>query len=124
VSKKIDHQKRVIVPNLLALHALRRSPAGSDPGNSHHENWWLAQHIRTLRHCDHCASIIILGAGRGGRTPTTLRSADFESAASASSAIPAWSRSILIEVTACGAMNSQTFGDRNASLPLLILRAF
>ncbi len=30
------------------------------------------------------------GAGRGGRTPTTLRSADFESAASASSAIPAW----------------------------------
>ncbi len=32
---------------------------------------------------------IIFGAGRGGRTPTTLRSADFESAASASSAIPA-----------------------------------
>jgi hypothetical protein len=29
------------------------------------------------------------GAGRGGRTPMTLRSADFESAASASSAIPA-----------------------------------
>ncbi len=34
--------------------------------------------------------IIWVGAGRGGRTPTTLRSADFESAASASSAIPAW----------------------------------
>ena len=32
----------------------------------------------------------LIGAGRGGRTPTTLRSADFESAASASSAIPAW----------------------------------
>ena len=31
----------------------------------------------------------LIGAGRGGRTPTTLRSADFESAASASSAIPA-----------------------------------
>jgi len=31
----------------------------------------------------------VIGAGRGGRTPTTLRSADFESAASASSAIPA-----------------------------------
>src|SRR6202044_1635333 len=30
-----------------------------------------------------------LGAGRGGRTPTRLPSADFESAASASSAIPA-----------------------------------
>ena len=30
-----------------------------------------------------------LGAGRGNRTPMTLRSADFESAASASSAIPA-----------------------------------
>jgi hypothetical protein len=30
------------------------------------------------------------GAGRGGRTPTRLPSADFESAASASSAIPAW----------------------------------
>jgi hypothetical protein len=29
------------------------------------------------------------GAGRGGRTPMTRRSADFESAASASSAIPA-----------------------------------
>jgi hypothetical protein len=31
-----------------------------------------------------------IGAGRGGRTPTRLPSADFESAASASSAIPAW----------------------------------
>src|SRR5262249_29845343 len=30
-----------------------------------------------------------VGAGRGGRTPMTRRSADFESAASASSAIPA-----------------------------------
>ena len=34
-------------------------------------------------------SDILYGAGRGGRTPMTLRSADFESAASASSAIPA-----------------------------------
>ncbi len=33
---------------------------------------------------DFCA-----GAGRGSRTPKTRRSADFESAASASSAIPA-----------------------------------
>ena len=33
--------------------------------------------------------MFIYGAGRGGRTPMTLRSADFESAASASSAIPA-----------------------------------
>src|SRR5271154_7384716 len=32
---------------------------------------------------------VYLGAGRGGRTPTRLPSADFESAASASSAIPA-----------------------------------
>ena len=32
---------------------------------------------------------IVFGAGRGGRTPMTLRSADFESAASASSTIPA-----------------------------------
>ena len=31
----------------------------------------------------------MIGAGRGNRTPMTLRSADFESAASASSAIPA-----------------------------------
>jgi hypothetical protein len=31
----------------------------------------------------------IFGAGRGGRTPMTLRSADFESAASANSTIPA-----------------------------------
>ena len=31
----------------------------------------------------------LIGAGRGGRTPMTLRSADFESAASASSTIPA-----------------------------------
>ena len=30
-----------------------------------------------------------VGAGRGSRTPKTRRSADFESAASASSAIPA-----------------------------------
>jgi hypothetical protein len=30
------------------------------------------------------------GAGRGGRTPMTRRSTDFESVASASSAIPAW----------------------------------
>ncbi len=35
-------------------------------------------------------SFIIVGAGRGGRTPTRLPSADFESAASASSAIPAY----------------------------------
>jgi hypothetical protein len=34
-------------------------------------------------------SHIYSGAGRGGRTPTRLPSADFESAASASSAIPA-----------------------------------
>ena len=32
---------------------------------------------------------VVIGAGRGGRTPTRLPSADFESAASASSAIPA-----------------------------------
>jgi hypothetical protein len=31
----------------------------------------------------------LYGAGRGSRTPKTRRSADFESAASASSAIPA-----------------------------------
>ena len=35
-------------------------------------------------------SYCIYGAGRGGRTPTRLPSADFESAASASSAIPAF----------------------------------
>jgi hypothetical protein len=34
-------------------------------------------------------SLIYFGAGRGSRTPKTRRSADFESAASASSAIPA-----------------------------------
>ena len=34
-------------------------------------------------------NILDYGAGRGGRTPMTLRSADFESAASASSTIPA-----------------------------------
>ena len=32
---------------------------------------------------------VLYGAGRGGRTPMTRRSADFESAASASSTIPA-----------------------------------
>jgi hypothetical protein len=32
---------------------------------------------------------VCVGAGRGSRTPKTRRSADFESAASASSAIPA-----------------------------------
>src|ERR1700691_5564075 len=42
--------------------------------------------ITTLESC---------GAGRGGRTPTTLRSADFESAASASSAIPAMGRDVV-----------------------------
>src|SRR5277367_2717563 len=35
-------------------------------------------------------SYLTYGAGRGGRTPTRLPSADFESAASASSAIPAY----------------------------------
>jgi hypothetical protein len=40
------------------------------------------------------------GAGRGNRTPMTLRSADFESAASASSAIPAWA--LEGEMTAIG----------------------
>jgi hypothetical protein len=35
---------------------------------------------------------ILAGAGRGSRTPKTRRSADFESAASASSAIPALGR--------------------------------
>ena len=40
----------------------------------------------------------LVGAGRGGRTPTTLRSADFESAASASSAIPAWGGYLLQKV--------------------------
>jgi hypothetical protein len=34
--------------------------------------------------------VVFIGAGRGGRTPTRLPSADFESAASASSAIPAY----------------------------------
>jgi hypothetical protein len=38
---------------------------------------------------DDAVSCCIYGAGRGGRTPTRLPSADFESAASASSAIPA-----------------------------------
>src|SRR6185369_11934766 len=36
---------------------------------------------------------VTVGAGRGSRTPKIRRSADFESAASASSAIPAWFRS-------------------------------
>ncbi len=36
-----------------------------------------------------CSVGVLAGAGRGGRTPMTRRSADFESAASASSAIPA-----------------------------------
>jgi hypothetical protein len=40
-------------------------------------------------------SFRIFGAGRGGRTPMTLRSADFESAASASSTIPAWVGTLL-----------------------------
>jgi hypothetical protein len=39
---------------------------------------------------DDDVSCCIYGAGRGGRTPTRLPSADFESAASASSAIPAY----------------------------------
>jgi hypothetical protein len=37
----------------------------------------------------HRITNVYAGAGRGGRTPTRLPSADFESAASASSAIPA-----------------------------------
>ena len=44
----------------------------------------------------------LIGAGRGGRTPTTLRSADFESAASASSAIPAMKRTILCYLSLIG----------------------
>ena len=48
----------------------------------------------TRHHSRHSRELVnrmsmLNGAGRGGRTPTTLRSADFESAASASSAIPA-----------------------------------
>jgi hypothetical protein len=45
--------------------------------------------IHSSRHVNHCLSLICAGAGRGSRTPKTRRSADFESAASASSAIPA-----------------------------------
>ena len=52
------------------------------------------------------------GAGRGGRTPTTLRSADFESAASASSAIPAWvTKSILNEVMPMQCCHPITFSN-------------
>ena len=53
--------------------------------------------LRLLQRCIACGelaaySVVVLGAGagRGSRTPKTRRSADFESAASASSAIPAW----------------------------------
>jgi hypothetical protein len=42
-----------------------------------------------MDHLDHGKHMRNLGAGRGSRTPKTRRSADFESAASASSAIPA-----------------------------------
>ena len=45
--------------------------------------------IQSSRRVNHCFSLICTGAGRGSRTPKTRRSADFESAASASSAIPA-----------------------------------
>src|SRR5580658_4817908 len=66
--------------------------------------------LRALENCSRCRKIrcvcfrriscrerqpttysvaICVGAGRGSRTPKTRRSADFESAASASSAIPA-----------------------------------
>jgi hypothetical protein len=43
----------------------------------------------------------IYGAGRGSRTPKTRRSADFESAASASSAIPALHGSALFYSLLC-----------------------
>jgi hypothetical protein len=43
----------------------------------------------TGRRCNPFKINSLAGAGRGGRTPTKLPSADFESAASASSAIPA-----------------------------------
>jgi hypothetical protein len=45
--------------------------------------------IQSSRRANNCFSLNCAGAGRGSRTPKTRRSADFESAASASSAIPA-----------------------------------
>ena len=47
------------------------------------------QAIQSSRRVNHCFSLICAGAGKGSRTPKTRRAADFESAASASSAIPA-----------------------------------
>src|SRR6266436_1085821 len=45
--------------------------------------------IQSSRRVNHCFSLICAGAGRGNRTPKGRSPADFESAASASSAIPA-----------------------------------
>src|SRR5271168_3956953 len=64
-----------------------------------HSKLYMARNpLRLLQRCISCGSQhqlaaysmgFWLGAGRGSRTPKTRRSADFESAASASSAIPA-----------------------------------
>ncbi len=61
-----------------------------------------------------CQTIHFIGAGRGGRTPTRLPSADFESAASASSAIPACLGSILNEIFLGGRINRSAFPHRCA----------
>ena len=57
------------------------------------QSWHILGTILARTNSTSCNQLILnmftYGAGRGGRTPTTLRSADFESAASASSAIPA-----------------------------------
>ena len=49
------------------------------------------------------------GAGRGGRTPMRLPSADFESAASASSAIPAWERHSQVSTRFLAVSNNQAW---------------
>jgi hypothetical protein len=51
----------------------------------------LIESVRNTYHLPHSWEVLN-GAGRGSRTPKTRRSADFESAASASSAIPALGR--------------------------------
>ena len=59
------------------------------------------------------------GAGRGSRTPKTRRSADFESAASASSAIPASGRGIHRLAQGCVSLGVLDTSSRRGSYTAL-----
>jgi hypothetical protein len=76
LEEKHLYQKVTVDPDAIAAKMMLRV--------HEKDRQWTSEHIHGTRRGGKC------GAGRGSRTPKTRRSADFESAASASSAIPAW----------------------------------